>query len=76
MTVRLEKSTNMKEIHAAFEEASKGSMKGVLGITHDEVVSTDFIHDSRSSIVDAEGFILIFFLISFYFAFYLIIKNK
>jgi glyceraldehyde 3-phosphate dehydrogenase len=55
LTVRLEKSTSMKEIHAAFKEASEGDMKGVLGITHDEVVSTDFIHDSRSSIVDAEA---------------------
>ena len=55
LTVRLEKSTSLKEIFAAFEEASKGEMKGVLGITHDEVVSSDFIHDKRSSIVDAEA---------------------
>ena len=53
LTVRLEKSTSMAEIHAAFAKASEGEMKGVLGITHDEVVSTDFVHDSRSSIVDA-----------------------
>ena len=33
-------------------EASEGSMKGILGVTDDQVVSTDFLGDSRSSIFD------------------------
>ena len=35
------------------QEAAEGSMKGILGYTEDEVVSSDFIHDSHSSIFDA-----------------------
>lgn len=54
LTVRLEKSTTLEDIHKAFTEASKtDDLKNVLGITSDEVVSSDFIHDSRSSIIDA-----------------------
>lgn len=55
LTVRLEKSTSYDEIIAAFEEAAAGEMKGVLGVTHDAVVSCDFFHDPRSSIVDAKA---------------------
>ena len=33
-------------------EAAEGSMKGILGVTDDQVVSTDFLGDSRSSIFD------------------------
>lgn len=36
-------------------EASEGSMKGILGYTEDDVVSTDFITDSRSSVFDAKA---------------------
>jgi glyceraldehyde 3-phosphate dehydrogenase len=35
--------------------ASEGELKGILGYTEDPVVSTDFIHDARSSIFDAEA---------------------
>ena len=31
---------------------SAGILQGILGVTDDQVVSTDFIHDKRSSIVD------------------------
>ncbi|QCD93525.1 glyceraldehyde 3-phosphate dehydrogenase [Vigna unguiculata] len=55
LTVRLEKGASYDEIKAAVKEASEGSMKGILGYTEDDVVSTDFIGDSRSSIFDAKA---------------------
>ena len=53
LTFKTTKPTSLKEINAAIKEASEGEMKGVLGYTDEEVVSTDFQHDSRSSIYDA-----------------------
>jgi len=55
LTVRLEKPASKKDICAVIKEASEGSMKGILGYTEEELVSTDFIHDSRSSIFDSEA---------------------
>lgn len=55
LTVRLEKPASYEEIKAAIKEASEGPLKGILGYTEDEVVSTDFIGDSRSSIFDAKA---------------------
>jgi len=55
LTVRLEKPATYAEIKAAIKEASEGEMKGILGYTEEELVSTDFIHDKRSSIFDAEA---------------------
>eukprot|EP00897_Mesotaenium_endlicherianum_P001284 jgi/Mesen1/1183/ME000127S00217 len=52
LTVRLEKSATYDEIKQALREAAEGPMKGVLGVTDEEVVSSDFIGDARSSIVD------------------------
>jgi len=54
LTVKTEKDTSLAEIKAALKAASEsGPLKGILGYTEDEVVSTDFIHDTRSSIFDA-----------------------
>ncbi len=53
LTVRTEKATSYKEICAAMKAAAEGPMKGVLGYTEEEVVSSDFITDPRSSIFDA-----------------------
>jgi len=53
LTVRTVKETSLKEITAALERASQTYLKDILGVTSDEVVSTDFIHDKRSSIFDA-----------------------
>ena len=39
-------------------EAAEGSMKGILGVTDDQVVSTDFLGDSRSSIFDIKVTVL------------------
>jgi len=53
LTVRTTKQTSYKEICAAMKAASETYLKGILGYTEDEVVSTDFLHDARSSIFDA-----------------------
>lgn len=55
LTVRLEKAATYGEIKAAIKEESEGKLKGILGYTEDDVVSTDFIGDSRSSIFDAKA---------------------
>ncbi len=55
LTARLEKAATYEEIKAAIKEASEGELKGILGYTEDEVVSTDFIHDPRTSIFDAKA---------------------
>jgi glyceraldehyde 3-phosphate dehydrogenase len=53
LTVRTAKETSLVEINAALKKASETYLKGILGYTTDEVVSSDFIHDERSSIYDA-----------------------
>ena len=53
LTVKTEKETSYKEISAAMKKASETYLKGILGWTSDEVVSTDFIHDQSSSVFDA-----------------------
>lgn len=55
LTVRLSKSASYKDICAAIKAASEGPLKGVLGYTEDEVVSTDFTGDTHSSIFDAKA---------------------
>ncbi len=53
LTVRLEKAATYDEIKGAIKNASENELKGILGYTEDLVVSTDFIHDARTSIFDA-----------------------
>jgi glyceraldehyde 3-phosphate dehydrogenase len=53
LTVRTVKETSYAEISAAMKKASETYLKGILEYTADEVVSTDFIHSSASSIYDA-----------------------
>jgi glyceraldehyde 3-phosphate dehydrogenase len=55
LTVRLEKEATYDQIKAAIKEESEGKLKGILGYTEDDVVSTDFVGDSRSSIFDAKA---------------------
>jgi glyceraldehyde 3-phosphate dehydrogenase len=60
LTVRLKKPAKYEEICAKMKEYSEkdvslGGMKGILGYTEEEVVSTDFLHDPRSSIFDAKA---------------------
>ncbi|MEN6571798.1 MAG: type I glyceraldehyde-3-phosphate dehydrogenase [Anaerolineaceae bacterium] len=56
LVATVEKPTTKEELNAAFVEASKGALKGILGVTtgeyFDPLVSMDFKGDSRSSIVD------------------------
>lgn len=55
VTFRLEKKATYDEIKDAIKEASEGPLKGIIGYTEDEVVSNDFIGDSRSSIFDSKA---------------------
>jgi len=52
LTVRTVKETSYAEISAAMKKASETYLKGILGYTEDEVVSSDFIHCQLSSIFD------------------------
>jgi len=53
LTFKTTKSTSLKEISAAMKSASESYLKGILGYTEEEMVSSDFIHDERSSIYDS-----------------------
>lgn len=53
LTFKTKEATSYKEICAAMKAASEGELKGILGYTDEEVASSDFIHDSRSSIFDS-----------------------
>jgi glyceraldehyde 3-phosphate dehydrogenase len=53
LTFKTEKETSLQEIKAAIKRASETYMKGILEYTEDEVVSSDFIHHTASSIFDA-----------------------
>ena len=53
LTFRTTKATNYKDICAAMKRAAEGELEGILGYTEEEVVSTDFTTDPRSSIFDA-----------------------
>ncbi|HSI82886.1 MAG TPA: type I glyceraldehyde-3-phosphate dehydrogenase [Candidatus Methylacidiphilales bacterium] len=53
LTVKTTKETSYAEISAAFKKASETYLKGILAWTSDEVTSSDFIHDTHSSIFDA-----------------------
>ena len=55
VTFRLAKEASYDEIKAAVKEASEGEMKGILGYTEEEVVSSDFLGDARTSIFDAKA---------------------
>jgi glyceraldehyde 3-phosphate dehydrogenase len=53
-TGELKKSTTKEEINAAFEAASKGALKGILGYSTAPLVSMDFNGNTASSTIDAE----------------------
>src|SRR5438132_2855924 len=53
LTVRLGKTTTAEDINAAVEEAASGALRGILAVSHEELVSSDFKNDPHSSIVDA-----------------------
>ncbi|MEA5136918.1 MAG: type I glyceraldehyde-3-phosphate dehydrogenase [Candidatus Fimivivens sp.] len=59
LTARLEKPATMEEICAVIKKAAQGDMKDILCYTDEEVVSSDFITDSHTSIFDAKASILL-----------------
>ena len=59
LTVKLKKATTYEEICKVVKDASVGELKGILGYTDEDLVSTDFIHDPRTSIFDAKAGIML-----------------
>merc|ERR1711896_93109 len=55
LTARIEKGASMDAIVAAIKAEADGAMKGILGYTEDEVVSTDFVGEKTSSVVDIKA---------------------
>ena len=55
LTVRIEKEASYEDICKCIKTAAEGSMKGILGYTDEDLVSTDFVGDERSSIFDAKA---------------------
>lgn len=55
LTVKVAKETSYDEIMAVLKKASENELKGILGFTEDDVVSQDFVGDSRTSIIDAKA---------------------
>jgi len=53
LTVKLSKSTSFEKINSSMKAASEGALKGILGYTDEDVVSSDFISSTYSSIYDA-----------------------
>ncbi len=53
LTFRATRDTSIEEIDGLMKKASETYLKGILGYSKEEVVSTDFIHDDRSSIYDS-----------------------
>jgi glyceraldehyde 3-phosphate dehydrogenase len=54
-TANLARPTTVEEVNAAFRDAAAGPLKGILGVSDEPLVSTDFRGDARSSIIDAES---------------------
>jgi len=55
LTVMLDKGASMDDIKKAMKDASEGDLKGILGYTEDDVVSTDFRGESCTSVFDAKA---------------------
>ncbi len=53
LTFNAKRDTSIEEIDGLLKKASQSYLKGYLGVTEEELVSTDFIHDDRSSIYDS-----------------------
>ncbi|XP_019176696.1 PREDICTED: glyceraldehyde-3-phosphate dehydrogenase, cytosolic-like [Ipomoea nil] len=55
LTVRTEKKATYEDVKQAIKEESEGKLKGILGYTEEDLVSSDFVGDCRSSIFDAKA---------------------
>jgi glyceraldehyde 3-phosphate dehydrogenase len=58
-TADVRRATSVEEINEAFRTAAAGPMKGILGVSDEPLVSTDFRGDSRSSIIDSASTMVI-----------------
>jgi glyceraldehyde 3-phosphate dehydrogenase len=54
LSAKVKKATNAEEVNAALKEAAEGKLKGILRYEEGELVSTDFIGDTHSSILDSQ----------------------
>ena len=54
LTVEVEKATTVQEVNAAFKAAAEGALDGILRYTEEELVSSDYIGDPASCILDAK----------------------
>jgi len=59
LTADVRRETTIEELNAAFRDAAEGPMKGILGVSDEPLVSSDFRGDSRSAIVDAASTMVI-----------------
>ena len=59
LSVELSRAATVEEINGAFEEAASGELKGILAVTREELVSSDFKNDPHSSIVDAPSTLML-----------------
>jgi glyceraldehyde 3-phosphate dehydrogenase len=55
LAVVVDKPVTVEQVNAALKAASEGPMSGVLGYTEEELVSSDYIGDPRSCIIDAKS---------------------
>jgi glyceraldehyde 3-phosphate dehydrogenase len=53
LTATLSKSASVDDINAEMREAADGTLRGILAVSDELLVSSDFLHDSHSSIFDA-----------------------
>jgi glyceraldehyde 3-phosphate dehydrogenase len=59
LSVELSRATTVEDVNAAFDEAAGGALRGILAVSRDELVSSDFHKDPHSSIVDAPSTIML-----------------
>ncbi len=55
LAIEVKRKTSVDEIHAAFAEAANGSLKGILALEKDQLVSADFVSDAHSSTIDMDS---------------------
>jgi glyceraldehyde 3-phosphate dehydrogenase len=53
LVAELDQDVTVEEVNAAFQKAADGPMAGILGVSHEPLVSIDYTSDPRSSTVDA-----------------------
>ena len=59
LTATLSKGTTVEDVNAEMREAADGSLRGILAVTDEPLVSQDFIKDSHSAIFDAPSTMLL-----------------